>query len=93
MTDIAFSAATPSRTKPEATEMQMREAARALEATFLDEMLKSAGLGAMKGGFSGGIGEEQFASFLRAQQADAMVAAGGIGLAEQIFRSLAGNEK
>ena len=93
MTDIAIRAATPPQSTPKATEMQMREAARALEATFLDEMLKSAGLGAMKGAFSGGIGEEQFASFLRAQQADAMVDAGGIGLAEQIFRSLAGAKK
>lgn len=90
MTEIAISAATPFRNDPKATEAQMREAARALEATFLDEMLKSAGLGAMKGAFSGGIGEEQFASFLRASQADAMVEAGGIGLAEHIFRSLAG---
>lgn len=90
MTEIAISAATPSRSDPKASEAQMRDAAKALEATFLDEMLKSAGLGAMEGAFGGGIGEEQFASFLRASQADAMVEAGGIGLAEQILRSLAG---
>ena len=42
-----------------------------------------------KGAFSGGIGEEQFASFLREGQAAAMVRAGGIGLAERLIRSWA----
>ena len=67
--------------------------ARELEAGFLSEMLAHAGLGSAEGpaagGFSGGVGEEQFASFLRDQQARALVDHGGIGLAEQIFNSLA----
>lgn len=59
-----------------------------LEAAFLAEMLSFAGLGDTKGAFSGGVGEEQFASFLRTEQANLMVERGGIGLAEQIFQSL-----
>jgi hypothetical protein len=66
----------------------LMEKAQALEASFLAEMLGHAGLGAAPEGFSGGIGEEQFSSFLRAEQAKAMVEKGGIGLAEQIFNSL-----
>ncbi|PFG65046.1 rod binding protein [Thioclava sp. ES.031] len=64
------------------------EQAKALEAGFLSEMLKEAGLTGANGAFGGGIGEEQFSSFLRAEQSKAMVEAGGIGLAEIIFESL-----
>ena len=67
---------------------RMREAAEALEASFLSEMLKSAGLDRTSDTFGGGIGEEQFASLMREQQARQMVAAGGIGLAEKLFQSL-----
>ncbi|MBT9385846.1 rod-binding protein [Pseudooceanicola sp. CBS1P-1] len=63
-------------------------AAQDLEASFLSEMLASAGLGTVPEAFGGGAGEAQFASFLREQQARAIVAAGGIGLAEQIYQSL-----
>lgn len=64
------------------------EKARDLEAAFLAEMLSYAGLGQNEGAFSGGVGEEQFASFLRQEQARLLVEKGGIGLAEQLFRSL-----
>lgn len=64
--------------------------AQAMEAAFLAEMLGYAGLGAAAGAFGGGAGEGQFASFLRQAQAEAMVRAGGIGLAESIVRALAG---
>lgn len=63
--------------------------ARALEASFLSEMLAHAGFGAARESFGGGIGEEQFSSFLRDAEAKQMVARGGIGLAEQLFRSMA----
>lgn len=66
----------------------LRAAARALEAQFLAEMLKSAGLGEARESFGGGIGEEQFASFLRGEQAEAMARNGGIGLAESIFEAM-----
>ena len=70
----------------------MRDTARELEATFLAEMLKHAGLGAREGAFGGGAGEEQFASFLRLEQARALVDAGGIGLSEQLFEAMKEND-
>lgn len=66
----------------------LMQKAKALEASFLAEMLGHAGLGAAPEGFDGGIGEEQFASFLRAEQAKAIVEKGGLGLAQHIFESL-----
>lgn len=66
----------------------LAEAAKELEAAFLAEMLKSAGLGETPSAFGGGVGEDQFASFLRQERAKAMVDAGGIGLAQQLFESL-----
>lgn len=77
----------PTQTVPR-SEDPLWKAAQALEQNFLSEMLKSAGLGAMEGAFGGGIGEEQFASYLREAQADAMVEAGGIGLAERLFHAM-----
>lgn len=70
----------------------LMEKAKSLEAAFLSEMLSHAGLGASEGTFSGGIGEEQFASFLRDAQAKSIVDHGGIGLAEHLFQSLVRKE-
>lgn len=66
----------------------LRLKAAELETVFLTEMLGHAGLGVPRGQFGGGIGEDQFASFLRAEQARAIVDAGGIGLTERLFRAL-----
>ena len=66
----------------------LRGAAQKLEATFLAEMLKAAGLGESRSAFGGGEGEDQFSSFLVQAQAEEMVAAGGIGLAEALFDAL-----
>ena len=67
----------------------LRAASEKLEAAFLAEMLKSAGLGKAREGFgSGGAGEDQYASLLANLQAEEMARAGGIGLAEQIFHAL-----
>lgn len=63
-------------------------AAVQLEATFLTELLKSAGVGESRDSFGGGVGEDQFGSFLRQQHAEALAEAGGIGLAESIFNAL-----
>jgi Rod binding domain-containing protein len=63
--------------------------AQELEASFLSEMLGHAGLDTPSSDFGGGIGEDQFSSFLRAEQAKAMVAKGGIGLAQHLFEALA----
>jgi len=69
---------------------QLRELSQKLEATFLSEMLKSAGFGKSRDSMGGGIGEEQFSSFMIQKHADAMAQAGGIGLAEHLFNSLKG---
>jgi Rod binding domain-containing protein len=69
---------------------QLRDVAQSLEAAFLSEMLKSAGIGKTPEGFGGGAGEDQFASFLRDEQAMQMTKAGGIGLAESLFESMIG---
>lgn len=66
----------------------LQEAAQKLEATFLAEMLKAAGLGESRTGFGGGAGEDQFSSFLVQAQAEEMAKSGGVGLAEAIFDSL-----
>lgn len=66
----------------------LRSAAKKLEAAFLSEMLKAARFGETPEVFGGGIGEDQFASFSRDATAEAMVEAGGIGLAERLFQSL-----
>ncbi|MDE0591365.1 rod-binding protein [Halocynthiibacter sp. C4] len=62
--------------------------AKDLEANFLAEMLKTAGLGKTSKTMGGGAGEEQFSSFLRQAQAEAMVEKGGIGLAQSLFEAL-----
>lgn len=67
---------------------RLKDAAQKLEAAFLSEMLKAAGLDKVAAGFGGGPGEEQFRSFLVDEQASAMVAAGGVGLAESLFHAL-----
>lgn len=83
----AAAPAAPSR--PHCDNIVLMDRARDLEAAFLSEMLANAGLGAMPdSGFGGGIGEEQFASFLRQEQARQMVERGGIGLAEHLFHAM-----
>lgn len=67
---------------------KLRDASEKLESAFLAEMLKSAGFGKTPDAFGGGAGEDQFSSFLIQAQADKMVEAGGIGLAEQLFEAL-----
>lgn len=67
---------------------ELRAKAVELEANFLAEMLKSAGLGKTRDAFGGGVGEDQFGSFLRQAQADQLASTGGLGLAESIYQSL-----
>lgn len=69
-------------------ESALRQKAREVETVFLAEMLRHGGLGSAPGPFGGGTGEEQFQSFLRHAQADAIVGAGGLGLAEPLFRAM-----
>lgn len=71
-------------------EARLMAQAVALEGAFLAEMLRHAGLGKPPEHLGGGAGEDQFASFLRAAQADAMARRGGIGLAEHLFNGMKG---
>lgn len=79
---------TPPSSASQSRDNQLRAAAEELEAGFLAEMLKAAGLGKTSETFGGGAGEDQFASFLVEEQAREMTRAGGIGLAETIFEAL-----
>lgn len=90
MTPIGVTHTAPAATSTNtgARDAKLMDAARELEASFLSEMLKSAGLGETPGSFGGGAGEEQFGSFLRLEQARAMVGAGGLGLAQSLFEAL-----
>lgn len=89
MTDIASVATAPLLPNEQQIERQtMRATAESLEAHFLAEMLKAAGLHEQVTSFGGGPGEEQFASLLRQAQAEQIVAAGGIGLAESFYQAM-----
>jgi len=65
-----------------------RTAAQQFEAAILAELLRSAGAGEAASTFGGGIGEEQFASFLVNAQAERIAARGGLGIAEMALRAL-----
>ena len=73
---------------PDADLALMRRKAEELESAFLSVMLGHAGVGRPLGEMGGGSGEAQFASLLRDAQAEAIVARGGIGLADTIFEAL-----
>lgn len=75
-----------------AYDQKLMATAKSLEASFLTEMLKTAGVGEARQSFGGGAGEDHFSSFLVQEYADATVAAGGIGLAETIYHALAEKE-
>ncbi len=74
-------------------DIKLQEVAKSLEASFLSEMLKNAGVGKVSQEWGGGPGEEHFSSFLVDIQAENMVERGGIGLAEEIYKELKGREK
>lgn len=71
-----------------ATDAELAQAARDMEASFLSIMLREAGVGAVPAAFGGGSGEEQFTSFLTDAYAAKIAESGGIGLAERLFQAL-----
>ena len=87
---MELSAPSPIISQPDSDPRRERfkEVAVALEASFLAEMLKSAGHGESRKSFGGGKGEDAFASLLVREQATLMAESGGIGLAEQIIDSM-----
>lgn len=68
-----------------------RQVAQDLEAAFLAVMLKPMGAAATPDSFGGGMGEEQFSSFMVDEQARLLATRGGLGLSETIFRSIIGS--
>jgi peptidoglycan hydrolase FlgJ len=70
----------------------LKAKAEELESVFLAEMLAHSGVGELEGSFGGGLGEAQFSSFLRQEQARLIAERGGIGLAEMIFKTMLGAE-
>jgi Rod binding domain-containing protein len=77
---------------PHIKDQRTWDVAQAMESAFLAEMLRMGGLGQGNQDFGGGIGEAQFAGFLVDEQSRMMVASGGIGLAETIYRSMIGKQ-
>ena len=77
-----------SSTPTDPMHQELRDKAEELESVFLAQMLKTAGVGKAPTSFGGGVGEDQFASFLAEHQARAFAKSGGIGLAEQIFKAM-----
>ncbi|MEL6523353.1 MAG: rod-binding protein [Pseudomonadota bacterium] len=67
---------------------KIRALAKEMESLFLAEMLKHSGFGEARENFGGGIGEAQFADFLRQEHAQSLADRGGIGIAENIFKAL-----
>lgn len=65
-----------------------RKIAKEFEASFLAEMLKYSGINKTSETFGGGAGEDAFSSMLNDAYAEALVEAGGIGIAEIVFRSI-----
>lgn len=74
--------------RPSQQHASAKEAAVQMEATFLAEMLKSAGFGSARKSFGGGAGEDQFSSMLVREQALQITRAGGIGLTEILLQGL-----
>lgn len=85
ITTSAQAAVDPARA---ARAQELRDVAKAFEASFLAEMLKASGLGKSRSEFGGGAGEDAFSSMMVDEQAQLMADRGGIGLSESIFESL-----
>ena len=76
--------------EPSTRDDRLREQATQLEAFLFAELLRvsNTGMSSPTGG-----GGSQFDSFLRQQQAEAVARSGQTGLAEAIYRALAGQEQ
>ncbi|MEM1078005.1 MAG: rod-binding protein [Pseudomonadota bacterium] len=74
--------------QPSSEDKALREAAQKLEAVFLSEMLKAAKFGETPSTMGGGVGEDQFASFLRDAHARSVAQTGVLGLAESLFNAM-----
>jgi len=73
---------------PPAEPDRLKQIAKEFEAAILTELLQAAGADKTASTFGGGVGEDQFASFLLRAQADRIAERGGIGLAELALRAM-----
>ncbi|MCZ0962056.1 rod-binding protein [Paracoccus benzoatiresistens] len=69
---------------PPPTEKSTPPAAEKLEQAFLEEMLKYCGPKSADGAFGGGIGEDQFGSFLTQEYAAVMAAQIDLGFGKRM---------
>ena len=79
-------------TVPPARDAALWRQAVALEGVLLGQLLETAGVGALPVAGSDGdapAGGDQFDTFLRRHQAEALAESGATGLAKAIYRSLA----
>lgn len=83
---IRHAAAPPAARSPTA---DVAARARDLETAFLAQMLKAAGTVRMGSGLPGAEADQPFEPFWAEAQARALMAAGGLGLAEVLARTLA----
>lgn len=92
---VSDAAPSTARLEPRPQSAALAEAAIALEASFIAEMLKSSGLHDVEGSFFGGSGQDQYSSFMLEAQAKKIANAGGLGLSEMLFEVLkdAANER
>lgn len=67
---------------------QLRQAAIAYEANFLNEMISQSGLGKAGENLGSGVGGDAFASLLTEQYSLEIAKKGGVGLADVIFEAL-----
>ena len=89
MTDLSITAALPGLPGAPQVTARMRDTAEQFEATFLSQMLKPMFEGLKTDGIGGGgEAEGQWRSFMIDAMAKQTVAAGGIGLADQVVAQM-----
>jgi Rod binding domain-containing protein len=84
--------ATPPDADDAARRTAMRAAAVEFEAVFLSQMLDHAGVGRSPGAMGGGAGEDGFRGMMLAEQGRQMARAGGVGLADHVYRAMLRSE-
>ena len=68
---------------------KLRKQAEDFESVFLNEALKTMFSGIdTNGPFGGGFGEQMFREFLVDEYAHSMVKAGGVGIADEVYRQM-----
>lgn len=72
----------------ESVDPKIWQVSQQLEASFIAEMLDAAGVGKTPESFGGGVGEDQFGSYLQDAYATHISEAGGIGLSQQLYDSM-----